>query len=354
MTPDRLSIGLIAPPWLPVPPPAYGGTELFVDVLARGLEQAGHEVVLFATGDSTSPVRRRYWFEHALGMGEAGNLAEPLQVVEAYRALDGVDIVHDNTVVGPLYARSLQGRRVVTTAHGNFDGPTRAVFDAFRQEVGVVAISHHQARSVGDWAPLAVVHHGLDLDSYPVGTGDGGYLLFLGRMHPDKGVHLAAEAARQVGLPLVIAAKMRERIEKEYFATKVRPLLTEGIEYVGEVGSADKLELLGGALCLLNPIQWPEPFGLVMAESLACGTPVVATPSGSAPEIVTHEKTGFLCAGRGSLLESLEKVEKIDRGECRRAAEEHFSSKEMVKGYLAAYGALLEGRAELAQAHVAA
>lgn len=350
-----LSVGIIAPPWLPIPPPAYGGTEAFLDTLARGLTSAGHEVLLFTTGDATSPVRRMSCFKTAVGIGEGGLVHEAHQVVAAYDALAGMDVIHDNTLVGPLYALSQHGGPVVTTTHGPYDEDLAPVYKAVSHKVNVVAISHYQASTAAGWKPAAVIHHGLDLDRFPVGDGKGAYALFLGRMHPEKGVHVAAEVARATGFPLRIAAKMSEPVERDYFEEAVRPLLGGDIEYIGEVGLSEKLELLGAATCLLNPIRWDEPFGLVMVEALACGTPVVATARGSVPEIVDHGKTGYCCRGERSLGLALGQVGDLDRARCREAAERRFSAARMVEDYVAVYRrALGPGQMSMLDPHQAA
>jgi glycosyltransferase involved in cell wall biosynthesis len=183
----------------------------------------------------------------------------------------------------------------------------------------------------------AVIHHGVDVERFPVGDGSGGYALFLGRMSPDKAAHVAARVAREAGMPLRIAAKMREPAERAYFDAEVAPLLGGDVEYVGEVGGREKLELLADAACLLNPVAWPEPFGMVMIEALACGTPVVATPCGSVPEIVCDGITGFVRSSEAELIEALGQVGELDRAWCRRDAEARFSTQRMVADHVALY-----------------
>ena len=177
----------------------------------------------------------------------------------------------------------------------------------------MIAISHHHASTAGDIAVAGVIHHGLDVDAFPLGDGDGGYALFLGRMSPDKGVDVSVRVARQAGVSLRIAAKMREPAEVAFFEQQIAPMLGDGVAYVGEVGGRDKLDLLAGARCLINPIAWPEPFGMVMIEALAVDTPVVATPKGSAPEIVTDEVTGFIGAYEDELAAAVACASDLDR-----------------------------------------
>lgn len=333
-----MRIGIIAPPWVPVPPPAYGGTEVVIDGLARGLHAAGHDVLLFATGDSTCPVPTDWVLERAVGTVATGPATELRHAVGAYDALLawGADVVHDHTLTGPVYARSL-GVPVVTTNHGPFVGELGPCYRVMSGSASIVAISHHHAASAGDIPIAAVIHHGVDVDTFPLGAGRGGYAAFLGRMSPDKGVHVAARIARAAGMPLRIAAKMREPAEQAYFTTSVEPLLGDGITYVGELDRDGKLGLLAEASCLLNPIAWPEPFGMVMIESLACGTPVVATPWGSVPEIVTDGVTGFVRGAETELVACLSQVGDIDRTRCRDEAATRFSTARMVADHVALY-----------------
>jgi glycosyltransferase involved in cell wall biosynthesis len=338
---STMRIGLIAPPWVPVPPTGYGGTEGVVDCLARGLQAAGEDVVLFATGDSTCQVPRQWAYDHPQApMGL--DVAEARHLVRAYQALADRDVIHDHTLLGPFFAGG--NPSVVTTNHGPFTSELREIYGAVAHRVPIIAISRSQRAEAPELPIAAVIHHGIDPEAFPVGTGGGGYLLFLGRMTPEKGVHRAIEVARRVGLPLVIAAKMREPDEHRYFAECVEPHLRPGIDYVGEVHQDDKLALLGGARALLNPITWAEPFGLVMVEALACGTPVLTFPNGAAPEIVEHGRTGFHCRDVQSMAAAVQQIDLLDRADCRAAVEGHFSSRRMVDEHLVLYRALLERR----------
>lgn len=338
---ERLRIGIIAPPWVPVPPPVYGGTEAVLDLLARGLVAEGHDVVLFTTGDSTCPVPRRWLYPMALTT-MAPTTAELEHVARAYAELEGVDIIHDHTMAGPIWASDLGlPVPIVTTNHGPFTAEATAHFAEVAERVAVVAISHHQ-RSTAPSVPVAsVIHHGVDLANFPVGRGDGGYLLFLGRMNPDKGVHRAIEVARAAGKRLVIAAKMWEPVERAYFRDCVEPLLGPDAVYVGEVGRARKLELLGGAEALVNPIRWPEPFGMVMIEALACGTPVLAFAEGAAPEIIEHGRCGFLCTDEADMAELIGEIPSLDRAACRARVAARFSASRFVADHVALYRQLV-------------
>ncbi len=336
---------IIAPPWVAVPPTAYGGTEAVLDTLARGLHGAGHDVLLFTTGDSTCPVPRASVLPRAIGVGIGGSATELRHVIHAYEAAAGADLVHDHTLVGPVYADRFADLPVVTTNHGPFQSELGDYYRAIGNRTPIIAISRHQASTATGTPIAAVIHHGVDLNRFPMGAGDGGYAVFLGRMCPEKGVDAAIRVARLAGVPLRIVAKMSEAAEQLYFDRKVKPLLGGDIEYVGELGGEDKLALVGNALCLLNPIAWPEPFGMVMVEALACGTPVVATPMGAVPEIVDHGVTGYICSGNESLAQSVVAAARIDRKACRAAVANRFSAGRMVANHVALYESVATGRA---------
>jgi glycosyltransferase involved in cell wall biosynthesis len=342
-----MHIGLVAPPWLPVPPSGYGGTESVVDALARGLVAAGHEVTLFATGDSTCPVRRAWHHGRAQPdrLGDAD--VELPHAARAHARLAGVDVIHDHSLVSARLAvrRARPGRRppLVVTAHNPFNVAERAAWREIARTAAVVAISHDHAGTAPPGVVNAVIHHGIEVDRHPAGSGDGGYALFLGRMAPCKGVDLAVDAARRAGLPLRIAAKMRLPEEIAWFEEVIRPRLGWDVEYLGEVAGTDKAELLRHARVLLNPIRWHEPFGLVMIEALAHGTPVVALAQGSAPEIVDDGVTGFLATDVDGLVAGLAGVAGIDRYACRAAVRTRFSVERMVADHIALYRRLLTG-----------
>ena len=343
-----MRIGIMAPPWVPVPPALYGGTESIVDRLARGFVAAGHEVLLWTTGDSTCPVERGWVFERSEGERMGAAVIELRHLIHGYDAMFdwGADLVHDHTVVGPIYARRFPALPVVTTNHGPFDEDLTDLYRAVAGEVAVIAISHDQASRADDVVIDAVIHHGIDLDDYPAGDGGGDergeYFLYLGRMAPEKGARRAALAAKRAGVRLLIAAKMREPWEREFFEHRVKPLLDDDIVYVGEVGFEEKLPLLQGATALLNPIRWPEPFGLVMIEALACGTPVLAFREGAAPELVDDGVTGYLCDQTSELGDRIPDSRSLDRAACRKSAETDFSTRRMVEDHLELFDRVLE------------
>jgi glycosyltransferase involved in cell wall biosynthesis len=344
-----MRIGLIAPPWIPVPPPAYGGTEQVIDNLARGLTALGHDVRLFTVGESTCPVPRQWLFRSpAEPIGAPA--AEHAHVLAAYDALADVDIIHDHTELGPRLAgrRSLARQPVVTTVHGLVTPRSHCLFAEAARHAWIVVVSHDQARSFGDIPVAAVIHHGIDLDVHKPGPGSGGYLLFVGRMSPDKGVHHAVRVARRAGWPLIIAAKIREPAERTYFDQQVRPLLGPDDDMPAEQPLAARVRLMRQAAALVNPIIWPEPFGLVMVEALAAATPVLAFPNGAAPEIIDDNRTGYLCHDEDEMTAVVARVHQIDRAQCRAAAERRFSLARMAADYERLYRAILESPGRLA------
>jgi len=349
-----LRIGILAPPWVSVPPRGYGGTESFVDRLARGLVVAGHEVRLWTTGASTCPVPMGWTYETDQ-IEQIGSTAVELRhALEGYDwlAAEGCDLVHDHTLAGPLIAPDTMP--VITTNHGPFgESPLTAIYRRAQHRAAIIAISRDQADAAHDLGieVAHVIHHGIDVDEVPFGDGAGDergpYLLFLGRMCAAKGLLEAIAVANEVGARLVIAAKMNEQLEIDYFRDHVEPLCHGNVEFIGEVGGARKQALLGGATALLNPIQWPEPFGLVMIEALAAGTPVIATRRGAAPEIVEHGRTGAICDTHDELVDAVRCVGRIDRSDCRAAARHRFGTELMVERHLWAYQRLLGARGGL-------
>lgn len=337
-------IGLIAPPWVTVPPSGYGGTEVVVDNLARALQERGHDVHVFTVGDSSVPVLRSWRYRHPVApMGQSA--PEAAHVLDAYSALRGVDVIHDHTMLGPLLSagRTDPGTVVVSTCHGAFTDDARRIYAEVTGHVSLVAISAAQRATAPELRIEAVIHHGIDVERYQPGPGGGGYLLFIGRMCADKGVDRAIHVARRAGRRLVVVTKMRDADEQRYYADVIRPLLGPDIELRGELGESERLALLRHADALIDPIEWPEPFGLVMAEALACGTPVLAFPYGAAPEIVESGRTGFLCPGEDAMVEAVSRVGRIDRAACRAAAVLRFSMSRMAADHEVLYRRLLGG-----------
>jgi glycosyltransferase involved in cell wall biosynthesis len=259
-------------------------------------------------------------------------------VIHAYEAVRHCDVVHDHTLMGPFYSERYPGLPVATTIHGPFNEELTDLYRPNADRVPIVAISHAQRRAALDIPIAAVIHHGVDASHFPIGDGlgdaDGPFVLFLGRMAEDKGAHRAIEVARKAGIRILMAAKMREPWEMRYFSEQVEPLLGSDAVYLGEVSHERKLDLLARASALLFPIRWNEPFGMVMIEALACGTPVLAFPEGAAPEVVDDGRTGFLCEDEASMVEAIGRLGEIDRRDCRLAVEGYFSTERMVAQHI--------------------
>ena len=334
-----MRIAVLSPPWVPVPPPLYGGTELVVDMLARGYTSAGHEVLLFATGDSECPVPRAFAYERAQGTSIGMTESELRQVTAAYPAFRGFDIVHDHTMLGPFLAPN-DGPAVVHTIHLPLEGDRLAIYQSMPAHVRLVAISEAQRRNTPKLNVTNVIHHGIDVNAFPFADRPGDHCVFLGRMAPEKGVDIAVRAAQKAGVPLILAGKMRTGDEILYFEQRVKPLLSEDVTYLGEVSHEEKIRLLRDALALLFPTQWAEPFGMVMLEAMACGTPVLATIFGAVPEVVTDGVTGFLCRDEAEMAEAIGRCTLFDRAACRRAVATGFSTERMTGAYLDLFGLL--------------
>lgn len=336
-----MRIAVIAPPWTPVPPKLYGGIELVVDRLATGFQKAGHEVLLFTTGDSTCPVPKQWVLAEAEHQRIGMVVPELRHIMAAYEAVGDYDIVHDHSVMGPVYAQRMPDTKVVTTIHGPLNDELIDIYGRIADRVPLIHISHAQGRPAPYIPAARVIHHGLDVEDFPFGKGDGGYALFLGRMSPDKGAHRATEICYKAGVPLIMAAKMREPWEHEYFNANVRPYLNDNLRYFGEVPHDEKLELLANARCLIFPIRWNEPFGMVMIEAMACGTPVLAYKEGAAPEVVQHGRTGFLCDDEADMIDAFGHLDEIDRAECRASVEGYFSTGRMVREHIELFEQIL-------------
>jgi glycosyltransferase involved in cell wall biosynthesis len=337
-------IAQIAPPWLSIPPDGYGGVEAVVGALVEGLVQRGHDVTLFASAPSTTSARLSPYYERPLGTTAA--IENPLlalpHVLHAYAQAGDFDVVHDHAFpIGPSFAAMLDHPAVVHTVHTPPDrGNAAGIYEIVGRRVALVAVSNAQRASRPDLAFAATIHNGIPLADWSVRAARDDFLLFVGRMSAQKGVHVAVKVATQLGRRLVIAAKMTDPPEVRYFEQEVRPLLTDAVTFLGEVDRRTLAALYRDASCLLAPAQWPEAFGLTMVEAMACGTPVVALRSGAAAEIVEHGVTGFLAADLDELVGCVERTAALNPGACRRRVEDLFSADRMVDAYDRLYATL--------------
>jgi glycosyltransferase involved in cell wall biosynthesis len=337
---DALRIGIVAPVWFAVPPTGYGGIEWVVSLLADGLAVAGHDVTLFASGDSRSKAKLSYVYEEAPSESIGRSFPELRHVLHAYERADEFDVVNDHS--GPLAAAlgAHVGTPVVHTLHGPLSGESGDLYDRVARVapgVGLISISMNQRKPRPDLNWVANCPNALELSLYPCHPHRGDYLLFLGRMSPDKGAHRAIAVARELELPLKLAGKKAETKERRYFEEYVQPHLVDGIEYLGEVTHGEKVELLQNARATLFPIDWEEPFGLVMIESMACGTPVIAARHGAVPEVIEDGRSGIIVDDYRQMPAALERADAIEPLECRRYVEERFAPERMVDDYLDAY-----------------
>ena len=342
-----IRIAILSPAWFPVPPTRYGGIEAVVSLLADGLVEAGHNVTLFASGDSKSPAKLVSAFAEAPSSRIGMASADLLHALTCLERADDFDVINDHS--GPLAAAvgCATDTPVVHTVHGPLGGEPGVIYQLLANashRLNLISISMNQRSPKPDLPWVANCPNALDLDAYSVGDHDAGYLLFLGRMCAEKGAHRAIEVARAAGLPLKLAGKNQDVAEREYFDKYVAPNLGGLVEYLGEVSQSEKLELLQAARATLFPIEWEEPFGLVMIESMACGTPVIATRRGAVPEVVAEGRGGVIVEHHMEMVGALAEAEKLDPADCRRYVEEKFSARRMVADYVAAYELVTGGR----------
>ena len=316
-----------------------------MSLLADGLVEAGHDVTLFASGDSRTKARLVASFPEAPSTRIGEGNADLLHALECYVRADEFDVVNDHS--GPLAATvgGLLETAFVHTVHGPLVGEPGELYEriaAVAPRLALVSLSLNQRKPLPGLPWVANCPNALNLDAYPAHIERGEYLLFLGRMSPEKGCHRAIDVAREAGMPLKIAGKKRMRLEQEYFDTVVRPRLGDGIEYLGETSHVTKVALLQNARATLFPIEWEEPFGLVMIESMACGTPIIATRRGAVPKVIEHGRSGIVVDDYREMSAAIRESDKLDPRECRRYVEERFSAERMVRDYEAVYERVLE------------
>lgn len=340
-----MKVAVLSPVWFAVPPTRYGGIEHVVSLLADGLVNEGHDVTLFASGDSVTkahleavyPVAPSEWIGHTFW--------ELRHAVSCLVHADRFEVISDHTGLLGLALGSMGTTPFAHTVHGPVSGEPGALYEqvvAMAPHAALISVSDAQRRPMPQLPWIATCANALDLSLYPARPERGDYLLFLGRMTQDKGAHRAVTVAIETGLPLKLAGKCQEPLEQQYFDEFVKPHLSDRIEYVGEVSHGEKVELLQHARATLFPIQWDEPFGLVMIESMACGTPVIATRYGAVPEVIEDGVSGIIVDDLRDIEAALDRADALDSRQLRRTVEERFSPRRMVTEYVSAFEATIE------------
>ena len=343
-----MRIAQVAPLWERVPPPAYGGIELVVSLLTDELVRRGHEVTLFASGDSLSLANLESVHSRALRQDptvKEYSIYEMLQLSQVYDQAENFDIIHSHMGCAALPYAKFVKTPTIHTLHGVFTPDNEKMFRRSRQQ-SFVSISNAQREAKLGLNCVSTVYNGIDVDSYKfyAQPDESPYLAFLGRLSPDKGPHLAIEIAKRTGWNLKMAGKI-DIVDREFYEQELAPHIDgKQIQYLGEANHVQKNTLMGGAIATLFPITWREPFGLVMVESMAAGTPVIGMQLGSAPEVIAHGKTGFLCDTVDECIAALNRIDEIDRAACRQRVIDEFSVQKMTDGYEAAYRQILTGK----------
>lgn len=347
-----MKIALLSPPYLSVPPKKYGGTEKIISLLADGLVDEGHDVTLFATGDSQSRAKLVSVFPEELGnsgLKKDDGLLPLIHYTECFRQQERFNIIHNHGQYLAMFLAEYSKIPVVHTIHGSYypgeiPEEKRKVLQTFKNHA-FISISDNQRGGMSDLNFVATVYNGIDVSQFKYTEKPrGDYLLWVGRIIAKKGPLAAIETAKKTNIPLVIAAAI-DPADLPYYEKEIKPHIDgKFISYIGEINHHTTEELYGNALCTLFPVTWHEPFGLVMVESMACGTPVVAYNIGSVPEIVVNGKTGFIVeieSGAEGLSHAVREIGSIQRGDCRAHVLEQFTKEKMVKGYEKAYQQIL-------------
>ena len=340
-----MKIAQIAPLHEPVPPPKYGGTERVVALLSDALIDAGHDVTVYASGDSKTRAALRSCCDRAIR--DKPGCIDPvglhyLMLEQVLHEASEFDVIHFHTdFLHFPFVRRLN-RPHITTLHGRLDLPhLKSIYREYT-DIPTVSISKSQKTYLPEANWVATIYHGIGKDEMTMGEGKGGYLAFLGRMSPEKGPDKAIQIARRAGMKIKMAAKV-DPVDREFFETVVEPLLQDdSVEFIGEVDQEGKMELLQGATALLFPIDWPEPFGLVMIEAMACGTPVIAWNRGSVPEVVDEGITGFIVHSDEEAIAAIERCGRLDRAACRARFEARYLKERMMADYVNLYEVLVE------------
>jgi glycosyltransferase involved in cell wall biosynthesis len=353
---DTLRIAMVAPPFFELPPTGYGGIETVVADLIDALVDRGHQVTLIGAGGHATKARFRRTYAEPQCDRLGQSMPEAVHAAAVAEILDDldVDLVHDHTLLGPLQARSRPVPTVVTV-HGPVIGEPADYYRMTGCAAHLVGISRAQRALAPKLNWAGTVHNAIDAGRCTFRTAKEDWVLFLGRCTPDKGMHLAIDIARAAGRPIRLAAKCREPEERCYFEAEIRPRLGPGVEWLGELAAPRKWEVLAAARCLLFPLQWEEPFGMVLIEALASGTPVVTMPRGAVPELIVDGVTGIVRSRLEDLPAAVEAVGALDPHRCRQDVLDRFSPQAMAAGYEAVYRRVLDGadRTALGRAAVA-
>jgi glycosyltransferase involved in cell wall biosynthesis len=343
-----MRIAQIAPIVERVPPKKYGGTERMVHALTEELMKRGHDVTLFASGDSVTSAKLESVYPRGIREAKMKDIygLNPWTLLNlglAYELQDEFDIIHDHLAPVSLPVANMASTPVVMTMHAAFNAETKKLFQTLHGP-HIVTISEAQMYSLPSLNHAGTVYNGLPMEHYPFGAEMGEYLLYVGRISQEKGVHFALDVAQQLDLPLIIAAKVDAQ-DQPYFKEYIEPRLSDRIQWIGEVNEEERNKLMVNARCFLHPVTWREPFGLTLIEAMACGCPVVAFDKGSIPEIIDTGVTGFVVQDLDTMIEAVENIANIDRTVCRERALSNFSASKMADGYEAVYRKVLEEHA---------
>lgn len=349
---DKLKIALLAPVWLRVPPESYGGIEIVVSLLADGLVDRGHDVTLFASGDSITRAKLVSVYDKPQKDKIGWVLPDIYHAASAFDYCRGeaFDIIHDHAGFSGVALGQGSATPVLSTLHGEFNELTRPFYERFKDAVYFNAISEFQKSCGPELRYVDTVYNAIDFSSYPFQAAKSGYLLSLSRLTPSKGAHLAIRAAKKLNRRLIIAGKVDPGADTEYFEKMIKPHIDDRqISFLGEVSEERKRELMAGADCFVFPIQWEEPFGLVMLEAMAAGTPVVAFNRGAAAEVIAPGISGYLVETFDEMVHMIDISAGLDPRACREWAESQYSVGRMIDGYIENYWRILRAEGRIAQ-----
>lgn len=345
-----MKIAQIAPVWERVPPRKYGGIEVVVHHLTEELVRRGHDVTLFATGDSITKARLISFYDTSpdrIHLAQHNPVLELIHIGKAFKNAEQFDIIHNHSGWIGTVSGSLINKPMLDTLHTSFSGDNMLFYEAYKDATFYNSISFEQRRLGPALNYVGNIYNAIDTDSYQFSREKGDYFIHLNRICPDKGTDIAVEVARKSGIKLILAGKLDPGKDTLYYKEKIAPKVDgRQIIYRGEVSGEEKRVLLRNAKGYIFPLQWPEPFGLVMAEAMACGTPVIAFPYGSVPEVVEDGKTGFVVSSFEQMVEAVNNIERIDPFECRKRAVEKFSISKMVDNYETLYKEIIRIKAD--------